>query len=244
MPESEVAFLARYRRADFLGQLTTVDTAIFGIVDGELSVLLIQRQDHPSKGKLALPGGFIDEALDDEITQTAHRKLLAKTGVTSPYLEQVETLGTATRDPRGWSVTVLFFALVDHSVSLAGPTFEEQADKPRWVPVIEALRTPLAFDHSLLLARSLTRLRKKTRYSALPLRLMPPEFTLTELQHVFEIVLDEPLEKKSFRRRIEEAGLIVETGNMRTGKHRPAALFRIGELHDDFVFPRPLDESK
>jgi 8-oxo-dGTP diphosphatase len=240
-PESESGFLSRYRRADFLGPLTTVDTAIFGIVDGDLSVLLIQRPEHPARGRLALPGGFIDEALDVDIAATAHRKLLAKTGVISPYLEQVETVGNATRDPRGWSLTVLFFALIDHAASLGAATLGQQPEKPRWVPVTEAVQADLAFDHSILLDKSLARLRNKTRYSALPLRLMPTEFTLGELQRVFEIVLGSSLEKKSFRRRVDDAGLIVETGGRRTGSHRPAALFRIGELPDDFVFPRPLE---
>jgi 8-oxo-dGTP diphosphatase len=248
-PSEEAQFLAAYDRREFLSPLTTVDMAIFAIINHELNVLLIERSNYPSKGQLALPGGFIDESTDVDIAATAHRKLTEKTGVALPYLEQVETIGNATRDPRGWSVTLLHFALIDHSDSK--PTEPTESGKPtlshggrepsRWVPVTEALATPLAFDHHELLAKALLRLRNKTRYTALPLRLMAPEFTLSELQRVFETVLGATLEKKSFRRRVLDAHIVVEVGEQRSTGHRPAALYRVGALPDDFVFPRPLE---
>jgi 8-oxo-dGTP diphosphatase len=237
LANSEAQFLAAYDRREFLSPLTTVDMAIFVIINNELHVLLIERSTHPSKGQLALPGGFIDESTDQDIAATAHRKLTEKTGVALPYLEQVETIGNATRDPRGWAVTMLHFALIDFTdVRLNAGT-----DPSRWVPVAEALATPLAFDHNALLAKALDRLRSKTRYTALPLRLMPPEFTLGELQRVFEIVLGSTLEKKSFRRRVFDAHILGEVGGARVTGHRPAALYRINELPDNFVFPRPLE---
>jgi 8-oxo-dGTP diphosphatase len=236
---SEARFLANYDRREFLAPLTTVDMAIFSIINDTLHVLLVRRSNYPAKAALALPGGFIDETNDVDVAATAHRKLVEKTGVVSPYLEQVETIGNATRDPRGWSVTVLYFALVDRCAVTAD---EHIGNEPiSWVPIERALVTPLAFDHSLLLQKALDRLRSKTRYSALPVRLMPAVFTLGELQKVFEIALGSTLEKKSFRRRVLDAKVVIETGEIRASGHRPAALFRAGDMNDDFVFPRQLE---
>jgi 8-oxo-dGTP diphosphatase len=236
-PISETEFLASYDRREFLAPLTTVDMAIFAIIKHSLHVLLVERSTFPARGQLALPGGFIDETTDVDIAATAHRKLLEKTGVTSPYLEQVETIGNATRDPRGWSVTMLHFALLDHT--LVKPSGGSEV--VRWVPVTEVPTLKLAFDHAALFQKALDRLRNKTRYTALPLRLMPSEFTLSELQRVFEIVLGTEMEKKSFRRRVLDAHIVVPVGEQRMTGARPAELYRVDALPDDFTFPRPLE---
>jgi len=144
------------------------------------------------------------------------RKLIEKTGIETPYLEQVESIGNASRDPRGWSVTLLYFALIDFDAY--GPV--NGSEETQWVSIVEALKQNLAFDHKILLRR----------YTALPVSLMPEHFTLTELQNMFELILDSPLQKKSFRRRIETSGLLVETGEMRPTIRRPAALFRRSDI--------------
>jgi ADP-ribose pyrophosphatase YjhB (NUDIX family) len=87
--------------------------AIFSVDAGQLQVLLIKRSNFPQKDKWALPGGFVDLSKDQDLMATAHRKLVEKTGLQSPHLEQVATVGNATRDPRGWAVTALYFALID-----------------------------------------------------------------------------------------------------------------------------------
>jgi 8-oxo-dGTP diphosphatase len=239
---AEEAFLQRYDRRQFASPLTTVDVAIFSIVNAELCVLLIERSNFPAKGQFALPGGFIDEAGDATLLATAYRKLYEKTGVTAPHLEQVESIGGAVRDPRGWSVTVLYFALIDRSaVSEVSVSVSPTSTEPvLWAPVNEAVSMDLAFDHQDLFRRALERLRSKTRYTALPLGLMQNEFTLTELQHVFETILEVGLEKKSFRRRLIDSGAVVESGNVQHGVHRPAAMYRLGNVPLDFVFPRSL----
>ncbi len=239
----EQQFLANYDRREFLAPLTTVDMAIFAIIAGQLHVLLVERSNFPAKGQLALPGGFIDEVNDLDLAATAHRKLFEKTGIRSPYLEQVETVANASRDPRGWSVTILHFALIDHTQSkVSSPGKSNSATEvSHWRPVTEASAAALAFDHSSLLEKALDRLRNKTRYTALPLRLMPAEFTLSELQRVFETVLGLTLEKKSFRRRVLDAGIIAEVGEQRTTGHRPAALYRLDSMPSNFAFPRPLE---
>ncbi|MEK7741074.1 MAG: NUDIX hydrolase, partial [Pseudomonadota bacterium] len=110
---SEQEFLSNYNKKDYESPLLTVDMAIFSVDAGQLQVLLIKRSNFPQKDKWALPGGFVDLSKDQDLMATAHRKLVEKTGLQSPHLEQVATVGNATRDPRGWAVTALYFALID-----------------------------------------------------------------------------------------------------------------------------------
>lgn len=235
---TEEEFLKSYDIKAFDAPLCTVDMTIFAVEADSLKVLLVRRNEHPFKNLWALPGGFCDLVTDKTIEETAHRKLFEKTGIQSPYLEQVESVGNAVRDPRGWAITLLYFALIDFS------TLKEtyQNKNAEWVNVGDALQRDLAFDHHTLLRKSLNRLRSKTRYTALPIRLMPDQFTLTELQTLFELILGGPLQKKSFRRRIEASGILTETGEMRPTIRRPAALYRRSSKYsDDFIFPGLLD---
>ncbi len=238
IPQSEHEFLASYQRRDYDAPLLTVDMAIFAIIEGRLSVLLIKRPNFPQKGAWALPGGFPDLTADQDLMATAHRKLHEKTGISSPYLEQVATIGNASRDPRGWAVTVLYFALIDfHAVK------QEHllAEHSQWLAVEQAVTMPLAFDHHVLLTTALERLGSKTRYTALPISLMPEHFTLSELQHIYEIILAQTLDKKAFRRRMIEAGVVVETGQSKIVGKRPAQLYCYGLKTFDFTFPRMLE---
>lgn len=222
--ESEKAFLEQYDVHSFDAPLTSVDITIFTVIDRTLHVLLVKRAQFPAKGKWALPGGFIDLKLDNVIADTARRKLREKTGIDTPYLEQVGTVGSADRDPRGWSITVTYFALLSHDSVTLDP--DPSSERVQWMPIHEAMDTVLAFDHSLLLRQCIDRLRNKVRYTALPVNLMPTSFTLTELQTVFEIILGQPIAKKAFRRRLLDAKILAETGEIRTGSNRPAKLYR------------------
>jgi 8-oxo-dGTP diphosphatase len=208
--------------------LVTVDIAIFSIRDDALSVLLVQRSagpDEPFPLQWALPGGFVDVQRDATIEACARRKLADKTGVTTPYLEQLGSWGSATRDPRDWSVTNVYFALIASDQSYQGDGLAPQ----RWFPVGKDIPRPLAFDHDQLLDAALRRLRDKVEYTVLPASLLPGEFTLPELQHTFEIVLGRELDKSAFRTRMLSAKVIEETGNYRTGSRRPALLYRLAE---------------
>lgn len=242
---TEADYLSRYDASRFRAPLATVDMAIFCVHEDRLHVLLVRRASFPARGEWALPGGFVDVGIDPDIDATAARKLVEKTGVDSPYLEQVATVGNANRDPRGWALTVLYFALIDHAALAPASAGVEEAG---WVPLDDAMKRTLAFDHHALLVQATRRLRAKARYSALPLKLLPPEFTLAELQHVFELLLGARLESKSFRRRILSADLIAETGRMQPTARRPARIYRlVSEIGEDFTFPglihtKPPDE--
>ena len=208
---------------DFPRPLTTVDVVIFAIRSDALQVLLVQRpkaETEPFPGSWALPGGFVDIAGDRDLEACAARKLKDKTGVVSPYLEQLGSWGSASRDPRGWSATHAYFALLpEHAASGA------LAADAQWFAVEgEKVRPKLAFDHAEILQAAVQRLRSKVEYTSLPAYLMPLEFTLPELQRTYEIVLDRPLEKSAFRTRMLAADLIEPVAKMRKGPNRPAQL--------------------
>jgi len=199
----------------------TVDVVIFSLRDSDLKVLLIRRAAPPFKGKWAIPGGYVhpDEALDE----AAQRELEEETGLPDVYLEQLYTFGAPKRDPRGRVITVAYFALVSDDVTVrAGDAAAEAA----WHSVHDL--PDLAFDHDEILSYALQRLRYKLEYTAVGFELLPNEFTLTELQTAYEIVLGEKLDKRNFRRRILEAGILAETGKYREGEGqgRPAQLYR------------------
>jgi 8-oxo-dGTP diphosphatase len=198
----------------------TVDCVVFGFDDGELKVLLIQRALEPFKGRWALPGGFVrlDETLDD----AARRELAEEAGLTEVFLEQLYTFGAVDRDPRERVVTVAYYALVKlaaHETKAA-----TDATDARWFSVSQVPK--LAFDHAGILATGLARLKAKVRYQPIGFELLPPKFTLSQLQHLYEAVLAAELDKRNFRKKVLSFGLLVPLKQTQmTGRHRPAQLF-------------------
>ncbi len=199
----------------------TVDVVIFSLIEEKLHVLLVRRDQSPFAGMWALPGGFVrhDESLED----AAARKLAEKAGTVDVYLEQLYTFGEPDRDPRARVVTVAYFALVPHSLVRSRPG--DRATESAWRPVNDL--PPLAFDHRVIVDYALTRLRYKLEYTMVGFQLLPDQFTLTELQRAYEIILEEPLDKRNFRRKILSADILEKTGEKRReGEGRPAALYR------------------
>lgn len=227
---------------------TTVDVVILTIRRERLHVLLVQRPsanagpDEPFPGMWALPGGVVDVTLHASLEDCALRKLEEKTGVRSPYLEQVGSWGSAARDPRGWSATHVYVALLaDETLTLQKGG--NSADVT-WQPVQgDGVALPLAFDHAVLLAAALERIRSKTEYTSLPVHLLPETFTLSELQRVFEIVLGRPLEKKAFRTRMLAVPLLEEAGGQKKTGRRPAALYTLKEKNGLAYFSRSFAQA-
>lgn len=228
---------------DFPRPLTTVDLAIFAVGEDALHVLLVQRSSETRTfpGAWVLPGGFVNinpesPDYDPDLEHCARRKLKEKTGVEAPYLEQVGSWGEADRDPRGWSATHVYLALLPNTLDLLPGG---NAADTRWFPVKgERVNVTLGFDHAKLLKAAISRLRDKVEYTSLPAFLMPNEFTLTELQHVYEIVLGRDLEKKAFRTRILATDLVEKIGRKREGLGRPADLFRLRSRRRPVFFTR------
>jgi ADP-ribose pyrophosphatase YjhB (NUDIX family) len=238
---NEQEFLKHYNIHDFDVPLVSIDVAIFTLIENQLKVLLVQRNEHPHKGRWSLPGGFIDVAGDRDLTAAAIRKLREKTGVKTPYVEQVASVGGPDRDLRGWSVTILHMALIPYTTTA---NFVASVSDARWWSIDAALATRLAFDHRHLLELARDRLRNKTAYTALPIQLISSPFTLTELQRAFEALIGTPLEKKAFRRRIASAELLEEVSQTVEGSRgRPAALFKPRKGFENHLFRRVFGEA-
>lgn len=234
-------------KLDFPRPLTTVDVVIFTVIDDTLRVLLVQRSDTPEDpfpGLWALPGGFLNVDRDESLEACARRKLKEKTGVETPYLEQLGSWGGASRDPRGWSATHVYFALIpsEHVVLQKG---ENAADTAWFEFKGLGRKTKLAFDHEEILQTAITRLRNKVEYTSLPAYLMPEEFTLGELQRMYEIVMERPVEKSAFRTRVLSSGLLLPVAEkMREGPNRPAQLYRLADPSYPVVFPRTFNPRR
>jgi len=200
----------------------TTDIVIFTIRSDELKVLLIKRALPPHKNEWALPGGFIK--LDESLEEGARRELEEETGVKDVYLEQLYTFGEPDRDPRERVITVAYYALIpsEELEILAG----SDAEGVSWFGMKEL--PDLAFDHKKILNMAHERLTAKLDYSTIAFQFMPTNFTLSELQHVYEVILREKIDKRNFRKRILSLKLIKETGkDKRDGAHRPAKLYRV-----------------
>lgn len=238
MPESpEQSSLDSYNPKEFDTPIYSVDIAIFNLHEGQLKVLIVERNEYPYKDYWALPGGFVDLKKDSNINATARRKLVSKTGVDAPLLEQVSTIGNAHRDPRHWSITTLYMALIPYA-----PTAEfiEAVNEARWFPIEEIEQLQLAFDHSELLQLARERLKNKTAYTVLPIHVLKRPFSLSQLQKAFELLMDTELEKKSFRRRLLNADVLKEVGEgiPDGGKGRPAALYEPADGSENHLFVR------
>jgi len=204
----------------------TVDCVVFGLDEADLKVLLVQRDLPPFKDRWALPGGFV--RMEESVDDAARRELREETGLklNDLYLEQLYTFGDTCRDPRGRVVSVAYYALVnlaDHSVQAA-----TDARDAAWFSVSD---TPsLAFDHDQILAAALERLKGKVRYQPIGFELLPPKFTLSQLQRLYETVLERQLDKRNFRKKILSMGVLVETDEVQTDvAHRAARLYRFDE---------------
>jgi len=202
-----------------------VDIVLFTIQSGELRVLLIKRGIPPFEGKFALPGGFVQE--NESLDQAALRELREETGVADVYLEQLYSFGDPGRDPRGRVISVAYFALVsaDRSPLAAG----SDATDARWWSMRNL--PELAFDHRAILDYSLERLRNKLEYTTVGFQLLPPRFSLTELQEVYEAILDKKLDKRNFRRKLSLLKVLRPTREYRRGVRRPARLFEFVAAH-------------
>jgi 8-oxo-dGTP diphosphatase len=199
----------------------TTDIVVFTIRHESLKALLIKRADDPYLGSWALPGGFVE--IGEDLADAAERELAEETGVTGVFLEQLYTFGKPDRDPRERVISVAYYALIPSDrIQIRAAT---DAEAVGWFGLDEI--PSLAFDHQTIFNMALQRLRAKLDYSTIALQFMPQEFTLTELQSVYELILGEPIDKRNFRKRILALDAIQETGReRREGAHRPAKLYR------------------
>src|SRR3954454_16637997 len=207
----------------------TVDCVVFGFDEGELKVLLIERGGEPFRGTWALPGGVVQ--LDETLDEAARRELREETGLgEGVFLEQLYTFGDLGRDPRERVVSVAYYALVN----LAGHEVHASTDarNAAWFPVNDL--PDLAFDHQRILIAAHERVRAKVQYQPIGFELLPEKFTLSQLQHLYEVILDRELDKRNFRKKVLSMEIVKETNEIETDvAHRAARLYRFDKLKYD-----------
>jgi 8-oxo-dGTP diphosphatase len=218
----------------------TVELVVLTVRDDALKVLALKRGKSPFKGRWALPRGFVDE--DEDLEQAAQRELVEGAGLSpdAVHLEQLRTYGEPNRNPRTRTVAVAYLALAP---DLPEPRSGRGAAAADWLEVagLSESTDSLAFDHSLILRDGVERACAKLEYTPLAAAFCPPEFTVGDLRHVYEVVWDTRLDPRNFHRKVTgTAGFLVPLHRTRTESGRPAALFRKGDaalLHPAMLRP-------
>ncbi|MFN5304404.1 MAG: NUDIX hydrolase, partial [Pseudanabaena sp.] len=203
----------------------TVDCIVFGLnAQQELKVMLIQRNIPPFQGQWAIPGGFV--RIDETLEEAALRELQEETGIHHIFLEQLYTFGDLGRDPRDRTVTVAYFALINLVEQKIQASTDARAAE--WFAISNIPQ--LAFDHNQILQVAIARLRSKIRYEPIGFELLPQNFSLSQLQRLYETVLDRPLDKRNFRKKILGMDLLIDTGKVEHNvAHRAAKLYKFDE---------------
>lgn len=237
----ERAFLAAYDPAGFPPFAVTVDVVLLTVREGRLQVLLVERDTHPFRGGLALPGGFVEP--DEDLDAAGIRRLEAETGVRRDlaHVEQLGAFGAPRRDPRMRVVSVAYLVFApDLPAPRPGPSTRSVA----WTPVAQVDAPRLAFDHATVLSAGVERARSKLEYSPYATAFCAEEFTVGELRHVYEATWGTPLDPRNFHRKVTGTpGFLVPVGRDSSpgpGGGRPAALFRSGTatlLHPAMLRP-------
>lgn len=231
-------FLARYDPRSFPPVAVTADVVLFTMrrLSEELplrpAVLLVRRAESPYARSWALPGGFV--APDEAPAEAAARVLRQKTGLDELFLEQLQSFGAPGRDPRMRVVSIAHWALVDH-VRLPRPAAGPRELDADWHELQGdgVVPTALAFDHDDIVATAFRRLRAKLEYTNVGAQLLPPKFTLAELQEIYEGILGRELDRPNFRKKLLQSGLVKKAAGRKEGRHRPAQYFTFEGARDE-----------
>lgn len=209
----------------FFKSAFTIDNVIFGFDEGDLKVLLIKRGEAPFKEKWGLPGDFVYP--NENLDTAAARILEEMTGMKDVYLEQVHTFGAVDRHPMGRVITISYYSLIKiRQYNLVSTT--TMAQRVEWVAVKNV--RDLAFDHNEIFSACFSRLQRQVRSRPIGFELLPPKFTLTELQHLYESILQTELDKRNFRKKILSMKILIDLNEMQEGvAHRPAKLYKFDQ---------------
>ncbi len=206
---------------DFFHAAFSVDNVVFGFDESDLKVLLIFRGAEPHKGMWALPGDLVN--LDEDLETAALRVLKDLTGLKNIFMEQIQTFGKVDRHPFGRVITVAYYSLVktqDYNINAAS-----WAEEANWFSIKELPALP--FDHLEIIEYAKKTFKEKARRQPIGFELLPKSFTLTQIQHLFEAILEEKFDTRNFRKKLLSMNLLVDTQKMEKGKaHRPAALYK------------------
>lgn len=208
----------------FFKSVFSIDNVIFGFDDSDLKVLLVKRGEEPFKDHWALPGDLVHPT--ENLQDAAERVLRELTGISDVYLEQVHTFGDVNRHPLGRVITIAYYSLVTVANFQVVPS--SWAETAQWHSVSQV--SGLGFDHDEILQACISRLQQQVRIRPVGFELLPRRFTLTELQHLYEAVLDTELDKRNFRKKILSMNLLIDLNETQEGvAHRPAKLYEFDQ---------------
>lgn len=221
--DSEKEFLNSYNKNEYEKPSVAVDLLVFTVKDDRLKIVLVRRNEHPFKDMLSLPGVFV--GINETLDEAAARGAREEAGLADIYFEQLYTWGDIDRDPRMRIISVSYLSLTPaEKLTLSAGSRTSSAELYD-VEELLASDEELAFDHRKIIEYGRERIRNKTEYSRIAFEFLPKEFTLPQLQRVYEILLGKPLYKANFRRRV--APLIDETERMTSGDaHRPSRIYK------------------
>ncbi len=183
--------------------LLAVDCIIFGFDKENLKILLIKRDFEPEKGKWSLIGGFLKQ--NENLDQAAERILQTLTGINNVYMEQLHTFSKIDRDPAERTISVAYYALInieEHNKELI------QQYSAKWFDFPKA--PDLIFDHNVMVRQAISRLRYKTSKEPIGFELLPPKFTMKQLQKLYEAILNEKLDKRNFINKINSLDILIK----------------------------------
>ncbi len=219
----------------------SVDCLIFGFDEGELKILLIERNQEPYKDWWALPGYLVgqNESLDD----AAERILYELSGLSNIYMEQFHTFGDVNRHPQGRVITVGYYAMLRLNSPKELKPVTDYARKAFWHPVSDLPK--LAYDHTKIFEKGFEKIRKRISYQPIAFELLPEKFTLTQLQSLYEVIMNTKLDKRNFRKKMLKYGILKELDEKQKGvSYRAAKLYKFDKRKYAKVFQKELSFGK
>ena len=221
----------------------SIDCVIFGFDEGELKILLIERNVEPFKDWWALPGYIVEQ--DESLDNAAERILYELTGLKGIYMDQFYTFGDVNRHPQGRVITVGYYAMIrlGSNKDLKPGPVTNYAKNAVWKPLAELPK--LAFDHDKIFRRAFDKIRNKISYQPIAFELLPEKFTLTQLQHLYEVILNTKLDKRNFRKKMLNYGILKELDEKQKGvSYRAAKLYKFDKRKYAKLFQKELSFGK
>jgi 8-oxo-dGTP diphosphatase len=219
----------------------SVDCVIFGFDEGELKILLIERNENPFKGWFALPGNLVDN--NESIEAAAERILYELTGLKGIFMEQYHTFGEVGRHPSGRVLTVAYYAMIRLNGQKDLKPITNYARQAVWMNVKEM--PELAFDHTKIFKKGFDKIRNKISYQPIAFELLPEKFTLTQLQSLYEVILNKKLDKRNFRKKMLAYDILKELDEKQKGvSYRAAKLYKFDKRKYAKHFNKELSFAK
>ncbi|GEK08139.1 NUDIX hydrolase [Pseudoalteromonas sp. SCSIO 43201] len=222
---------------EFHTPLFSVNNVLFTMLQDSLKVLLVKRTSAPFKGRWELPGECVDIELDDNTDMSALRNIKALTAATPQFFEQLQAFSGINRDPRGFSVSLVYYALISPQCIAVKPSAVEEV---KWMDLSAIQDLAIAFDHKQIIATARSQLQQKALYSMIPVYCLADQFTIGQLKAAIEAIIAKPIQRKSLIRRVEASGMLEALDEKVKSGGRLAQLYRLKSDTETVYFERSL----